>query len=157
MKESRAVSFLPKDVEPGWTLPYTALTLHALGPAVGGEGKHVYCQVDETDAPASTSTASQIPYAAINGNGTSNGDALPDGGEGADGDGDGGGDAREGEDGFTPMREIRIYLPEPKRTFSALRQSTPLSHRHLRSFISLESLFLSPSLSLRTRWRELMG
>jgi len=88
-----AVSFLPASGVVGWTLPYPSLTLHALTPSSGDAPAHVYCQVDESGNPA-MQTSDHI-----------NGDA-----DGEENEHEGGGD-----DEFTAMREVRIYLPEAKR------------------------------------------
>ena len=88
-----AVSFVPGDGATGWSLPYPSLTLHALTPSSGDAPAHVYCQVDESDNTA-MKTTDQI-----------NGEANGDGNEHEGG----------GDDEFTAMREVRIYLPETKR------------------------------------------
>lgn len=110
------MSFLPPG-QRGWTLPYTSLTLHALTPATGDSPAHLYCQVDE-DPGEGTSSGPTQGGAKVNGGGgagMANGETpvpdLVDGDEGDDTD-EGG---AEGEGEYTPMRELRIYLPETKR------------------------------------------
>jgi hypothetical protein len=118
----RAVSFLPTSGLKGWTLDYTSLTLHALTPATGGaggEGAHLYCQVDESDRPGGFDNGQ------TNGNGVGNGHAdgrMGNGEEDEDEDEEEGEEEEHGEDEYTPMREIRIFVDEGKRMccFSAL-------------------------------------
>lgn len=126
--EGRAVSFVPSTPDlTGWTIPFPALTLHALTPASPDQGAaHVYCQIDESDAPASARSALHSagvqpdPTAVANGHDASNGT----GEDGADGDGNGVEDeddyqgAEEDED--APMREIRIYVPDSQREWSCM-------------------------------------
>jgi nucleotide-sensitive chloride channel 1A len=88
-----AVAFLPVEGQ-GFTLPYMALTLHALTPAAEGSPAHIYCQVDESDA---------APAGA-------NGGAGAEGTNGDNGEVDG---IYEPEE-FTAMREIRIFVVEDK-------------------------------------------
>lgn len=54
----------------------------------------------------------------------SNGNGRPEVDGNEDGD-EGGDEAGEGEDEFTPMREIRIYLPEAKRQSQAAFSLAP--------------------------------
>ncbi|ORY28994.1 regulator of volume decrease after cellular swelling-domain-containing protein [Naematelia encephala] len=96
-----AVSFLPStssQTHQGFTLTFPALTLHALTPATEEGPAHLYCQVDESDAPPSISI--------IESNGNGHVDGTMNGVDGDDEYGDG--------DDYTPMREIRIYLAEAK-------------------------------------------
>ena len=93
---NRAVSFLPHTASPGFTLPYPVLTLHALTPATPDAPAHLYCQVDESDRPSAAAGAA-------NGGGEVDGDLETE----EEGEG-------EGEGEYTPMRELRVYLPEAK-------------------------------------------
>ncbi|WVF70565.1 hypothetical protein IAT40_005356 [Kwoniella sp. CBS 6097] len=90
----------------GFDLPYQALTLHALTPADQSTQTpaHLYCQVDESDAPSPLTTTTAT---ASNGNGHGNGAA-------ADDDEDEDEDEGYVGDEFTEMREVRIFLPEAK-------------------------------------------
>ncbi|OCF38588.1 chloride channel, nucleotide-sensitive, 1A [Kwoniella heveanensis CBS 569] len=87
----------------GFNLPYQALTLHALTPADSSTQTpaHLYCQVDESDAPSPLTTTA--------GNTNGNGNSVVDNEEDGEGEGEG-----NGEDEFTEMREVRIFLPEAK-------------------------------------------
>ncbi|WVR05857.1 hypothetical protein IAU60_002883 [Kwoniella sp. DSM 27419] len=101
-----SVAFIPAQTTPGFDLPFPSLTLHALTPASGGEPAHLYCQVDESDAPLALASGAQT-----------NGAAHVNEDEDEDED-----EADQGADEYTEMREIRVYLPEAKLEplFSAL-------------------------------------
>jgi hypothetical protein len=51
----RNVAFLPESGGQGFKLDYQSLTLHALTPASGDIGAHLYCQIE--DSPASAAGA----------------------------------------------------------------------------------------------------
>ncbi|TYJ54961.1 hypothetical protein B9479_004373 [Cryptococcus floricola] len=112
-----SVAFIPSaSATPGFNLPYVSLTLHALTPASANGPAHLYCQVDESDAPASDAIQVDAP---VNGNGAVNGEA-----EDEDED-----EGVEGEEEFTEMREVRIYLPDASKLeslFAALSQCSAL-------------------------------
>ncbi|WVQ97358.1 hypothetical protein IAU59_004470 [Kwoniella sp. CBS 9459] len=109
----------------GFNLSYQALTLHALTPADPSTQTpaHLYCQVDESDAPSPLS-ATAHPTTAV-GDGAANGN-----GNGLDEDEDEGEGEEEGYEGdeFTEMREVRIFLPEAKleALFQALSSCSAL-------------------------------
>ena len=114
------VSFLPGN-QPGFKLPYTALTLHALTPGSAETPAHVYCQLDESDQmghvhPSSGTGGGGVGQVAEqNGNGQINGQGGMDGVEGEDQEeNDSEGEEDGGEEEYTLMREIRIFLPEAK-------------------------------------------
>ncbi|WWC58584.1 uncharacterized protein I303_101127 [Kwoniella dejecticola CBS 10117] len=141
-----SVAFIPtpsSQIKPGFNLPFPSLTLHALTPAsADGIPAHLYCQVDESDAPSlpsssmdagpsgsSTTSAELNGHAPVNGAGPQPIDVDVDvDGEDKDGDADENEDEDddegyiEEEEEFTPMREIRIYLESSKleSLFSAL-------------------------------------
>ncbi|WWD17933.1 hypothetical protein CI109_102378 [Kwoniella shandongensis] len=107
-----AVAFLPtQGITPGFNLPFPALTLHALTPANGTDPAHLYCQIDESDAPAGPSSMTTT-----NGSGThphlNGGDDEMDQ-EGAEDEDEGDGTVDVGEE-YTELREVRIFLNESK-------------------------------------------
>lgn len=116
------MAFVPHPpIGPGFNLPFPSLTLHALTPASGDEPAHLYCQVDEGDAPApapaSASASASASAAASNGlNGNGHGDAM--GVDGETDDEDEGEDEGYGEDDYTAVREVRIYLAPSKCEFA---------------------------------------
>ncbi|OCF55495.1 chloride channel, nucleotide-sensitive, 1A [Kwoniella mangroviensis CBS 10435] len=107
-----SVAFIPSDpnITPGFNLPFPSLTLHALTPQSPELPAHLYCQVDESDAPAAAAAAAgpSQPLGQQNGNG----DAHMDQEEEDEDDAEGyeGGEEEE----FTEMREIRIFLNQSK-------------------------------------------
>ncbi|CAD6574311.1 MAG: hypothetical protein TREMPRED_001082 [Tremellales sp. Tagirdzhanova-0007] len=128
----QAVSFLPEDLTMGFTFLYTTLTLHALTPASpSGVSAHLYCQLDESDAPSSDN----LP---TNGNGNgleeqaggvrSRSAGLVNGDDGEVESTEVPVEVDEHENEFTPMRELRIYLAEAKLQplFAALSQCSAL-------------------------------
>nr|XP_019014979.1 uncharacterized protein I206_01067 [Kwoniella pini CBS 10737]OCF53760.1 hypothetical protein I206_01067 [Kwoniella pini CBS 10737] len=101
-----SVAFIPlnSNEKPGFNLPFPSLTLHALTPSSNNIPSHLYCQVDESDAPSGSGSST------INNN-------VEDIDEDEDEE------IYTGEEEeFTPMREIRIFLNESKleSLFSAL-------------------------------------
>ena len=142
----RAVSFLPEDLTMGFTFLYTTLTLHALTPASpSGVSAHLYCQLDESDAPSSDN----LP---TNGNGNgleeqaggvrSRSAGLVNGDDGEVESTEVPVEVDEHENEFTPMRELRIYLAEAKRMSSFF----PIIHhsRHTKRYSSMHQY--NPSL-----------
>lgn len=107
-----SVAFIPNPPSTiGFNLPYTALTLHALTPASSGGPAHLYCQVDDSDA---TGVTGQVDRQV-------NGDAMAEDEEE--------GEDEAGEDEYTVMREVRIYLSDTSKLeplFQALSQCSAL-------------------------------
>lgn len=114
---SSVVAFLPSTSSPGFSFTYPHLSLHALTPPSDGTPGHLYCQVDDaTVRILAESSSAPNGSSGTNGNGIKlNGESGLNGTGMAHEDGEGMEDAEdEGEEEFTPMREIRIYLPEDK-------------------------------------------
>ncbi|KAK4687407.1 chloride channel, nucleotide-sensitive, 1A, partial [Tremellales sp. Uapishka_1] len=98
------VSFQPTNQElKGFNLDFQSLTLHALTPAGGEFGSHLYCQIDES-AEEEEGHGQAMEGVVENGHGEENGD-----GEEEDED------EEEGQGGdFSPMRELRIFVQDSK-------------------------------------------
>ncbi|EIW72654.1 hypothetical protein TREMEDRAFT_25761 [Tremella mesenterica DSM 1558] len=105
------VAFIPLDISKiGFNLSYLALTLHALVPSSDETPSHIYCQIDESDAPQIRN--GHVDHAQGNENGNVEGD----------------GEEGEGGNEFTPMREIKIFVDSDKlqTLFLALSQCSAL-------------------------------
>lgn len=113
----RVVVFIPSSGSQGFELPYPSLTLHALTPASGDQEAHLYCQIDDSDAgpTASSATAGTADIRVeSNGqqNGQGNGNEMDQDGNGNDDEDDGGEYENEGE--YDEMKELKVFVGEGK-------------------------------------------
>ncbi|WWC86226.1 uncharacterized protein L201_001099 [Kwoniella dendrophila CBS 6074] len=147
-----SVAFIPSDqnIKPGFNLPFPSLTLHALTPSSNDLPAHLYCQVDESDAPPSSSTTTSITTAFDAGPSNQNGlngehingdhedikidqtdDNQVDEEDEEDQEDDDDDDVYgNGEDEFTEMREIRIFLDDSTKLESLFQALSFCSALH---------------------------